>query len=412
MSQREGILGRTACFLARDEEGEQVVSVLVKRTFAIAGEHDLRPCEEQAELVDEDELVPKETEPGSYPVAESEVVPYKLRTDIVVTGEAVAQGERPTPEGYAGVEVGDHRKYVKVFGDREIRGKRGGSLRFTAPEPYERIPLTWDRAYGGVDPSVPRDEDPETVGEWLDYLTLVMHPGVYPRNPVGRAYVVNAHAWLLNERPLPNFEDPDDLLTPARILVEKPTEWWRQPIPAGLGWFGRAWYPRAALGGLLPPFPPPDGTAVREVELGVVPADHVAAAHHRSPEEGVDPRFFNGAAPGLAVPRIRGDEPVRLLGLDATGERRFRLPGMRPQVGVAYRGEDLPVRTHLHTLWIRADEDRVWMVWAANARTPERLPRTLPTREEPEVDELEGMEIRVDGRALDHEPVDLGTAPF
>lgn len=412
MSAGEEVFGRTACFLARDEEGEQTVCVLVKRTFAITGGHELEPCEEQAELVDEDEFEAKETEPGSYPVAESEIVPYKLRTDVVVTGEAVAPDGRPTPEGYAGVEVGSHRKYVKVFGDREIRGKRGGSLRFTAPEPYERIPLTWDRAYGGVDPSVPRNEDPETVGEWLDYLSLVRHPGVYPRNPVGRAYVVNAHAWLLNERPLPNFEDPDDLLTPARVIVEKPTDWWRQPLPAGLGWFGRSWYPRAVLGGLLPPFPPPDETAVPEVAAGIVPPDHVSAARRRTTEEGVDPLFFNGASPGLAVPLIRGDEPVRLLGLDATGERRFRLPGVRPEVRIACDGEELDVAVRLHTLWIRADEDRVWIVWSANARTPERLPRTLPTREEPEVDELEGVEIHVDGAELSHEPVDLGTAPF
>lgn len=411
MSGDDEVFGSTACFLARDEEGEQVVSVLVKRTFAITDGHELEPCEEQAEIVDEDELQPKETEPGAYPVAESEVVPYKLRTDVVVTGEAVAPGERPTPEGYAGVEVGNHRKYVKVFGDREIRGKRGGSLRFTEPEPYERIPLTYDRAYGGVDPSVPRDEDPETVEEWLDYLTLVRHPGVYPRNPVGRAYVVNPHAWLLNERPLPNFEDPDDLLSPGRIIVEKPGEWWRQPLPAGLGWFGRAWYPRGALGGLLPPFLPDEG-AVREARMGLVPPDHVSAARRRSTEDGVDPAFFNGASPGLAVPRIRGDEPVRLLGLHAAGERRFRLPGARPDVRIAYAGDALDVGIHLHTLWIRADEDRVWMVWAANARTPESLPRTLPTREEPEVDELEGVEIRIDGALLEHEPEDLGTAPF
>lgn len=412
MAEESGIFGSTAAFLARGREGEQIAAVLVKRTFAITGRGELEACEEQAGIVEEDELVPKETEPGAYPVAESELVPWKTRTDVVVTGEVVARDERPTREAWAGVEVGDRRKYVKVFGDRLIRYEEGGTPRFTAPENFTRLPLTWDRAYGGVDPSVPRDEDPGTVGEWLDYLTLVKHPGVYPRNPVGRAYTVNPHVWMLNERPLPNFEDPDDLLTPERVVVGEPERWWRQPVPAGLGWYGRSWYPRAVLGGLLPPFPPEVEGSVREVALGMVPPDHMSRARERSADEGPDPGFFNGASPGLALPPLRGDEPVGVLGMHPEGERRFRLPGAVPDIRMAFREEALAVSTHLHTLWIRADEDRVWMVWSGTAPTPRRLPLTLPTRDEPEVDELEGMGIWVDGRELPHEKIDMGTAAF
>lgn len=411
MADDDGIFGTTAAFLGRDEAGHEVVSVLVKRTFVLTPGGALLPCEEQAGILEEDEMKPKETEPGSYPVAEAEMVPFKLRTDVVVTGDVVAPGERPTREGYAGVEVGEHRKYVRVLGDREIERTRNRGLEFTRPEPYTRMPLTWDRAYGGVDPSVPRNEDPSTVEEWLEYLTLVAHPGVYPRNPVGAAYVVNDHDWLLNGRPLPNFEDPDDLLTPQRVVTGDPERWWRQPIPAGLGWYGRAWYPRGVLAGLFPPFSPPE-ERVREVSLGMVPRDHVTRARRRSLEEGADPAFFNGASPGLALPRLRGDEPVRVLGMHPSGERRFRLPGVTPDIRIAFRDEALEVRTHLHTLWIRADEDRVWMVWAASARPPVRLPLTLPTREEPEVDELEGVGVWVDRHYLPHVLVDMGKAPF
>jgi len=405
------VFGRTLRFLARDEDGRQVVTALVKRTFALDPREGLSPCEEQAEFVEEDELVPKETEPGAYPVAESEVVPFKLKTDVVVTGEVVAHHERPVPESWAGVEVGNHRKYVRVFGDRLIHRMDGNRLRFSEPEPFTRLPLTWDRAYGGVDPSVPRNEDPGTVEEWLEYLTLVCHPGVYPRNPVGRAYTVNPHAWMLEERPLPNFEDPDDLLTPERIVVGDPRHWWAQPLPAGLGWFGRAWYPRAVLGGLMPPFPP-EQASVREVRMGWLPPDHLSRGEARTLDDGPDLAFFNGASPGLALPRLRGDEPMRLLGFHPEGERRFALPGVVPDIRMAFRGNALTTSTHLHTLWVRADEDRVWMVWSGTAPTPERLPLTLPTREKPEIDELEGVDVWVDGVKLPHETVDLGTAHF
>jgi hypothetical protein len=144
----------------------------------------------------------------------------------------------------------------------------------------------------------------------------------------------------------------------------------------------------------------------------MVPRDHVTRARRRSLEEGADPAFFNGASPGLALPRLRGDEPVRVLGMHPSGERRFRLPGVTPDIRIAFRDEALEVRTHLHTLWIRADEDRVWMVWAASARPPVRLPLTLPTREEPEVDELEGVGVWVDRHYLPHVLVDMGKAPF
>ncbi len=247
---------KTAVFLARDPEGKQAITALVKHTYVLGPRGTLDPAPDPMDFVDEDEVVAKGDEPGSFPVAETEMVPFKLRTDFVVTGDIVTLDERPLRSLLAGVRVGPYGKGIQVFGERMIEVRPDNTIAFTDPEPFTTFPLSYARAYGGVDPSVPRNEDPKTAAEWIEYLSLLSHPGVYPRNPVGRAYVVNPHVWLLNQRPLPNFEDPNDLLTPERILVRDPRAWWRQPMPAGTGWFGRGWYPRGTMAGLLPPFPP------------------------------------------------------------------------------------------------------------------------------------------------------------
>ena len=207
---------KTKTFLAKDEEDQQVVTTLAKATFDIIPQGPLQPSAEPLDFIASDELVAKETEPGYYPVAEIEFLPYKLKTDVIVTGDIVAPGEKPVAHMTAEVHIGEVYKTIQVFGDRIVETRDGLNLRFSQPESFVRLPLSYALAYGGVDPSVPRNEDPKTVAEWSEYLTLERHPGVYPRNPVGQAYVVNPHLWLLNGRPLPNFEDPLDLLTPER----------------------------------------------------------------------------------------------------------------------------------------------------------------------------------------------------
>jgi hypothetical protein len=240
---------KTAAFLAKDAEGQDAVTLLVKLAYALEPNGGLAPAADPVDFTAEDELEAKGDEPGYFPVAECELVPFKLRTDVVVTGTIRTSDAYPRRDVLAGIRVGHFGKAVQVFGDRRIEAD-GAGLRFSEPEPFSEMPLTYTRAYGGVDPSVPRKEDPQTALEWMEYLTLERHPGVYPRNPVGMAYVVNDHKWLVLERPLPNFEDPEDLLTPERIVVGDARLWWRQPLPAGLGWFGRNWYPRSVMGGL------------------------------------------------------------------------------------------------------------------------------------------------------------------
>ena len=54
------------------------------------------------------------------------------------------------------LRVGPVRKQVRVFGDREWTGRLLGRS-ITAPEPFAKLPLVWERAFGGVHEADPRE---------------------------------------------------------------------------------------------------------------------------------------------------------------------------------------------------------------------------------------------------------------
>ena len=98
--------------------------------------------------------------------------------------------------------------------------------------PFTSLPIRYERAYGG------RDEH-----------SVADIPFHYPRNPMGTGVVLrDAAMWWTDS--LPNVEDPDDLLTPERVIMEAPERWPLQPpLPAGFGWRQRNWFPRSGAPG-------------------------------------------------------------------------------------------------------------------------------------------------------------------
>jgi hypothetical protein len=149
---------------------------------------------------------------------------------------------------------------------------------------------------------------------------------------------------------LPNFEDPEDLLTPSRLITGRPEAWYRQPLPQSLGWVDPGWFPRCVFGGGLPVFPPP--ASVRESELGYLPRDFLDRLNTQPLEATIDLRLLNGAPPGLVVPYLRGDEGVRISGLNPEGDLAFVLPGDRPRIMIRLRGKALESETVPHTVCV------------------------------------------------------------
>jgi hypothetical protein len=202
---------------------------------------------------------------------------------------------------------------------------------------------------------------------------------------------------------LPNFEDPARLLTPENLCATNVTAWWKMPLPAGFGWFHPGWYPRCvALGGAVR-FPPPDDREdFPEVRLGAVTRGRSKQLAELDPDAGaaVEHRLAQGAAPGLALPFLAGDERVLVRGFTREGELRFDLPGERPEVAITLGGRALPVEVVLHTLWIDADAQRFVLVWSARGHVEREVAGSAGGAGgagDEERDPLEGVEARVDG---------------
>ena len=85
---------------------------------------------------------------GSMLLEDADPVLPKPATDIVVTGHAHAPAGKPVRELTAALLVGPVRKTLVVGGDRTWEGRRPS---LSAPEPFVRMPLTYERAFGGVD---------------------------------------------------------------------------------------------------------------------------------------------------------------------------------------------------------------------------------------------------------------------
>lgn len=325
-------------------DGGPILSALVKRTYDIVRN---KRCE-RATL--DMKLHPGDVfygDPGNSSVQfESDHVPFKPGTDVVLNGTAFAPNGRLVPQFDVALQVHKSIKQLRIIGDRQCRFIEGSLPAFSDPVPMNRMPLMYERAYGGV-----------------DIRSNAAIPFPYMRNPLGRGFAIKNVAASVDRLALPNLEDPADLLTPQRLCCDDFSNWQAQPAPAGLGWFPRAWLPRSALAGILP------GDRALEQELRTAYAKLVPAEHRKDYARTVLPTmnftFFQGASRGLAMPFLKGNEGIRTTNLSEEGELMFRLPGETPAIGIDIgKGIQTP-EVFLQTVMIRLDDRQVDLVWRA-----------------------------------------------
>jgi hypothetical protein len=298
---------------ARLPDGRAVLCVYGKRTYGVSPDGRLYPWPGQAPLVAAPE--PDAANPLLL-AADSDLYPFKPRTDVVVQGHAHPRGARACFD--VEVAVGASRHTVRVWGDRRCALSHARRVLFSDPEPPVPMPLRYDRAYGGRDAVAEQRH-----GNPAEHLAPLFEPKVdpalaspylYPRNPAGRGWVVEATAEGLDATLLPNFELPHDPLTPERLVASDPGRWWF----------------------------------------------HVEAT--------------NGASLGLQFAPLRGDEEFALTGLRAdVAQWRFRLPGTRPRLWADGReGRLIETEPALTTVVVYPDAGCVTVVWRgiAPARRP------------------------------------------
>lgn len=348
----EGMVTETArC--ARSADGKMWLVCVAKRTYSFAvGRISL--AAEQDPIVFAPVIA--KDEHGRYQtlVEDMDLFPPKAATDVIV--KATAHAPKPARELDVAVSVGKSARVLRVLGERRVEVSLDGAVRFTDPALFERAPLTWDRAYGGYDAYAHDELAPPKRRGGRRVEPSPREEGVfaYPRNKVGRAYFIDVDRDRADGALLPQIEDPADLLSPGRLFVPRPKAWLDAPVPGGLDWLAHTWYPRImrGLGAFLPHDPPV--CPVREMAF----ADGADLAGPFEKNRAL-PRFLQGAAPGLACERLRGDEPVVLLHLVAgEPEVKFLLPGERPSFSVRPPGAPKVFTPEPHLQTVRIDGER------------------------------------------------------
>ncbi|MFO0948578.1 MAG: DUF2169 domain-containing protein, partial [Planctomycetota bacterium] len=252
-----------------------------------------------------------------------DLVPYKIATDIALLGHAHAPQGEPVDEMAVELEVGSVSKRLRVVGNRQWRPRMGAWVP-SAPEPFERMPIRYEYAFGGTDAS--SGDPPRQAFE--------------PRNPVGKGFRHRPNESL----PLPNIEDFNDRIR----------DWADRPMPQGFGFIARHWQTRTQYAGT-------HDEHWQAEQCPLLPMDF-------------DYRFFQAAHPDLIAPGyLSGDEPVRLAGLSPDGDLRFSLPAIT--VGVAVhprRGQVIRGLARLDTVILRPDDKKVNLVWRSTIPCPRK----------------------------------------
>lgn len=353
------------------------VGVVCKRTYAVGIRGAWEPLEEDdQDLVFDGEAEYYEAEPPFVaPVAQGNDVLLRGGTDVVVQGEVFPPGA-PTGQTTVQFRLGDLHREIVVHGDRRLERDAGGRLRFTAPEPFESMPLRYDRAFGGVDLAAWM----ENAGELAETMHGVpfheMSPYHYPRNPAGAGFLLSTEPYELEDLLVPNLEYAFDPVTPERMVVGDPERWPGAPLPAGLDWYGASWFPRFQYLGasILPADMPPQ---VAEQQHGWATQDLLEIPYFLDqPGEPLRLEYGQAASPGMVHPRLWAADvargiPFRVVGMNrAEPDLRMELPREWPRIRVGLLGAPLAdLDPYLHSVAIRPNNREVVMTWCALAET-------------------------------------------
>lgn len=326
------------------DDGNPIFAVLVKRTYNIKPGLACIRAERTNPMVNVDLYYDGGDPENSTVQYETDLVPYKVATDVVVIGTAYAPGGNPVAQMDVAVEVAGRKKAIRIIGDRRCLYDHESAPSFTDPVPFTEIEVRYERAYGGYD----MRSNPKL-------------PFYYPRNHLGKGIAIKNIREVVDGLVLPNLEDPQDLLTPERIVLGERDKWNRQPLPQGFGWFQRTWYPRCSFVGSIPGDVNLD-EPTREELLGLVPKDQVALARQfKLPS--FDARFNSGASQGLALPYLSGGESVKLLNMTLEGELHFSLPTETPRIALDIGLGENELKPVLHTACVRLADRQLDLVW-------------------------------------------------
>jgi hypothetical protein len=216
-----------------------------------------------------------------------------------------------------GLHIGPIHKRFEVVGERVWDRVLIWTVP-TSPQPFTKQPISYDRAYGGVDTS---EKEPEKVKTYVD-------------NPVGVGYYPLTKKKALIGKPLPNTQEVG--------RSAKTTNGNYRPM--SLSSIGRNFKNRISFAGTY------DQKWLDE----------------RAPffPDDFDYRYFQSAPTDQQMPYPTGGEEVLLENLTPGGIKRFRLPKMpMPVLFIPHRGEAKQHGAVVDTVLIEPDKNRLMLTW-------------------------------------------------
>jgi hypothetical protein len=288
--------------------------VVVKGTFNVLPDGSTKLAEKQEEPLLACQYA---GEPGkSSLVYEADLTPPKLATDITLNGHVYTQGGKAVREVTATLRIGNLSKTIKVFGDRHWKKGLLGGLSISTPEPFEKMPITYERAFGGWD-SLSEDKTKHRL---------------YSGNPVGQGFWVRREHAV--DQKLPNIEDPHRLIS----------SWKDRPRTTSFGALASYWTPRLEYAGTY-------DAGWQKDRFPLLP-------------ENFDERHYQAAPEDQQVAGcLNGGEVVKLENLSPGGMVTFTLPKIRFTFTTRFGKERVEHRARLSGVIIEPDVPRVMVVW-------------------------------------------------
>ncbi len=251
-------------------------------------------------------------------VRASELSPRKAKVDVVLAGAIVFA--QPTTTIDVELSLGDQLvKRARVFGDRYWLPGVMADLTPSQPRPVTRVPIAWERSFGGADP-----EDASVVE---------------PRNPAGTG--VAKDPKTLQGKPAPSFEDPNNLL-PVRL---------GRPAPVGFGPIAAHWQERRALAGTY-------DEAWEKARRPLPPVDFSL-------------EYFNVAPKDQRILEYQPGEELRLLNMTTAVRERIRLPVLEVPVTFATSEEMSEEIALVDTVIVEPEERRLSLLARAQTELDE-----------------------------------------
>lgn len=246
-----------------------------------------------------------------YPGQLAFAKPY---TDIIVTGHACAPKNKRVASMEISIQVADVAKTLVVFGDRFWKQGISGKVP-SAPSPFERIPIVYERAFGGG------------IGQQNGTVATFDI-----RNPVGLGLGGRASIHPSVNTEVPNIEYPDD-------RQEQVTH---RPRPAGLGALAPNWMPRCGYAGTY------DELWLKE-QAPLLPVDFNAQYFQFAPQ---DQRSTN----------VRAGDLVQVKGMTPEGIWRFQLPRANVPIMLVYADNLQRIPVALDSIHLEPDLYRVSLI--------------------------------------------------